>query len=389
MSLNLGLGLGVSRGGGGGVTLATGLVLNLDMTTGQDYSALSITSSSAVGLVKGHNGLWVAKPAGYLAGLEGARVNGSAPAWDDGSGNALSGVRWTGPKAEETNRHTKSSNLTTWAANTGATYAAPWSQLRGAFSCYNSPAAVTSGRYEIGVLIRKVSSSGVVRIENPQDGTAGKWNVDTSLLAAGENWVTRNHPAVTIVSNFDATAFTGDVWFKVSSGSPEIDVRALTVVAGTSAPSGPIETSGTTLTRLAETVAFPQTPGDNWTAVVGVDLSSGVPPSPIRFLGFNLSGKTPLYSNGSAATSFDGVAASFPTLALTTGSTKVGARFANKKVKLKANSTLGTTSSDDFAVGATTSVLIGQNASDSYLSAPIATVKIWTRALTDVEFANV
>jgi len=89
MGLGLGgLGHGLQRGGAGG--LARGRVLNLDWATGAGYGQLAVTSNSAIGVVKGHDGLWVAKPAGYLAGLEGARVNGSAPSWDDGLRNSLS-----------------------------------------------------------------------------------------------------------------------------------------------------------------------------------------------------------------------------------------------------------------------------------------------------------
>jgi hypothetical protein len=92
MSLNLGLSrLGVSRGGGGGVTLASGRVLNLDMTTGQDYEDLSVTTSSAVGLVPVYAGdgvkSYVPKTAWMLAGWDGVRViqnyiySNALPSW--------------------------------------------------------------------------------------------------------------------------------------------------------------------------------------------------------------------------------------------------------------------------------------------------------------------
>jgi hypothetical protein len=426
MSLNLGLSrLGLSRGGGG-VTLATGRVLNLDMTTGQDYSVPSITSSSAVGLVKGHDGLWVAKPAGYLAGLEGARVNGSAPAWDDGSGNALSGVRWTGPKAATTNLARYSADLSN-AVHTlsGATVGSLGASPTGATDAYKLIEDTSTGGHNI------IYTNG--QAPNVTSGTnytytyfykaSGRTKVRNFLASFNSlvvffdtatglfSGITGGTVTVTEAEYFSASGFwrisitdtaTATGQFRPSNDLVSTGTTVVYTGDGTSGGyywgfqleaaskfDGPIPTTSATVTRLAETVAFPQTPGDNWTAVLGVNLSSGVPPFLTRFLGFNLSGKTPLYSDGNNSTSFDGVAPSFPTLALSTGSTKIGVRFANKKVTLKVNSTLGSVSSSDFVVGATTSVLVGQNVSGNYLASPISTVKIWTRALTDVEFANV
>lgn len=75
MARTLGLSASVRRGGAG---ISYGRVLDLDMATGRDYSAPSITSSSAIGLVPVYAGdgvkTYVPKTAGMLAGWDGVRV---------------------------------------------------------------------------------------------------------------------------------------------------------------------------------------------------------------------------------------------------------------------------------------------------------------------------
>ena len=51
--------------------------------------------------------------------------------------------------------------------------------------------------------IKRVSTSGVLAIRNPSDGTnAGRWDVNLALLSDDYELITSSHPAVTIATNF-------------------------------------------------------------------------------------------------------------------------------------------------------------------------------------------
>jgi hypothetical protein len=292
MSLNLGLGrLGVSRGGGGGDPIAVGRVLNLDWGTGRDYSLLSITSSSAVGLVKGHDGLWVAKPAGYLAGLEGARVNGSAPAWDDGSGNALSGVRWTGPKAATTtiNARSKPTPGTNGWVITGATdggdVPGPDGNVTSARRIVYSANSQQIYRDLNGSIATTIYSAFIIK------GTAGNKinvyygsanNVNWQITFDG-TWQSISIPNMSsngtpdglriVLNNANAAQWGGTG----TTASQTVDVFMLQI---STAPDAYIPTTGTNLTRLATTVTETVAAiGANFSIMGTLDLSGGLPSS--------------------------------------------------------------------------------------------------------------
>jgi hypothetical protein len=380
---------------------AEGLVLDLNMTTGLGYSDLSITSSSAVGLVKGHDGLWVAKPAGYLAGLEGARVNGSAPAWDNGSGNALSGVVWRGPKAATT-------TLNAWSKPTPGTNSWVAASVTDGGDVPGPDGNATSARRLVfssgGQVFRNIISTAVAGYATVLiKGTAGDkinlyfgsftdsyscqftltggWDCLSKLLSLSGTPV----GSILSLNTVSSTIYGG----LNPTPAPTVDVFMLQV---STAPDAYIPTTGTNLTRLAETVSFPRAIGADWTAVVGADLSGGLPISAQTVIGTNVADCDPLWINASGDVGADvsgGLVYSSDTPNATTGTSKVGMRKAGNVWTAKADGTIGNNVTIS-APPAHASLRIGGSGDTEYSNVrfPISTVKIWDRALTDGLFTD-
>ena len=69
---------------------------------------------------------------------------------------------------------------------------------------YNSFVVIGTPLY-IGFWIKKVSSSGTLRIINSGGGTAGRWLIDLSTLPSGWVYIDHTSPYISIVSNFIIT----------------------------------------------------------------------------------------------------------------------------------------------------------------------------------------
>ena len=80
-----------------------------------------------------------------------------------------------------------------------------------------------NSRYEPSCWIKKISSTGVLRIDDPlgTGGSAGVWTVDFSNLSAEWEYINRSHNAVTVVEDFvSASGGSGGVHLYALSGGP-------------------------------------------------------------------------------------------------------------------------------------------------------------------------
>jgi hypothetical protein len=78
---------------------------------------------------------------------------------------------------------------------------------------------ISGSRYEPGFWFQKVTPTGVVQFSNPVTAAAGEWRVDLSLLNTGWNWITRSHPAVTIIVEFTASGGGCGVFWRSLTGT--------------------------------------------------------------------------------------------------------------------------------------------------------------------------
>ena len=90
---------------------------------------------------------------------------------------------------------------------------------------YQDVAGLTDGTYtrkEPSIWINRVSTSGIVTMHVTSSASAGlgEWTINLDTLGAGWQKVDRNHPAVTVVSNFvvHSSGHCG-IWFYAASGS--------------------------------------------------------------------------------------------------------------------------------------------------------------------------
>lgn len=274
-------------------TINFGKGFDVDFTTGLGYSDLSIISNSAVGLVKGHDGIWGAKPAGYLAGLEGARVNGSAPVWDDGSGNALSGVVWRGPLAETTTVNIWSKpepgNNDWGLAGAGMT---DGGNVPGPDGNATSARRITGGSEFIlsRVIVAGTNSFYGAFIAKGTAGQLGYWHFDNGIapfnrkrhiFTGGWDLILNNNPtsAPGNYLYFDAADRVGS---DHGSFSQTVDFFLIQVSL---APYPVIPTTGSNLTRLAETVTKTVTAlGTEFSIMGTLDLSGGLPTSTLDII---------------------------------------------------------------------------------------------------------
>ena len=93
-------------------------------------------------------------------------------------------------------------------------------------------------------------------VNNYGPSTLGQWDIDMSLLAGkGEQWVTRDHPAVSVVSAFVANGAGNCIFLirAVATTLPTFTMSLITMIPSTLDPVRPILTSGSTRTTAAET----------------------------------------------------------------------------------------------------------------------------------------
>lgn len=119
-------------------------------------------------------------------------------------------------------------------------------------------ATITTGtRYEPSFWCKKVSTSGTINVFNPQSSAAGQWTVDLSLLGTGWEYITRDHPAVTIQVEFVGNGNLGGFHLRgATGGALSIAIFCCQGEIG-SWSSSSIETTTATVTRAAETISFP------------------------------------------------------------------------------------------------------------------------------------
>jgi len=120
------------------------------------------------------------------------------------------------------------------------------------FFWYNSLNITAAARYEPSVYIKRVTTTGTLRI-NSANGTAnGQWAINLALLGSGFERITRSHPAVTVVTEFTGTGnnFSGIV-FVSASGTLQFEVWGAQIELGTFSTSY-IPTTTAAVTRNAD-----------------------------------------------------------------------------------------------------------------------------------------
>lgn len=392
MSLGLGLSplrLGAKRGGGS--SALAGPVVSLNWATGQDYSSFSVTSTSAGSTtgpwIKNNLGLYEAKPQGYPAHLEGCRVVSGAPAWTDVGGGAITNAIWRGiaPAATNltlwsrdlTNAAWTKSNVTAAKTATGvdgvSNSATTLTATAGNGTCLQAITSSSSAR-RTSAFVKRRTGSGTINMTH-DNGTT--W---TAVTVTG-SWTRVEIPSQTLANP--------TIGFRLVTSGDEIDVDIVQHETG-AVVTGPIVTTSVTASRVVETVEYLQAMGTDWAAVVGVDMSAGLPASDFAALIHSGSNLGQVYVNTSGRVlAWVGTGDSTtgaPTV--TTGTTKIGVRKAGNDWTLKADASLGTMRTKS-APAAHTSVKFG-GGTDTWdpFGRPISTIKIWDRAPSDTEFAD-
>lgn len=90
---------------------------------------------------------------------------------------------------------------------------------------YNALNVATGTRNEIGFYLKRVTTSGTLRLECANGASNGRWDINLALLGTGWNHIQRDHAAVTIVTEFTGTSniFSGPL-IKSNSGSLNVYV---------------------------------------------------------------------------------------------------------------------------------------------------------------------
>lgn len=111
----------------------------------------------------------------------------------------------------------------------------------------------SAARGEPSLYIKRVSTSGIIRIGNPSDGTKGDWTVDLSLLPDGWSRITRANAAVAVVTEFTGSATNGAGIHirRTVAGTVSFYVWAAQFEAGTHSSSY-IPTTTASVTRPAD-----------------------------------------------------------------------------------------------------------------------------------------
>lgn len=74
----------------------------------------------------------------------------------------------------------------------------------------------------VGVMLHPNGQTGTLRIQNAQKSSQGNWDVDLSALSQAWHWITNDHSAVTVNSEF--STFNGGAGFHIFQGSGDVDV---------------------------------------------------------------------------------------------------------------------------------------------------------------------
>lgn len=117
---------------------------------------------------------------------------------------------------------------------------------------YQITLGVSGSTYAPGLYIKKITTTGFLRIENAQNSTNGQWTVNLALLSNGWERLTDKHPAVTVNTPFTGYLSLIGIIFYASSGGPlTFNVDFVGLELGTTATS-PIPTTTAAVTRPAD-----------------------------------------------------------------------------------------------------------------------------------------
>jgi hypothetical protein len=110
--------------------------------------------------------------------------------------------------------------------------------------------------YAVTFWIKKSSSSGILRVNNPNSLASGRWEIDFSALDGDWTRIDENHPAVSVLSPFVGhTGNRGGVALSAVSGGPlSFYLWGMQAEVGTF-PSSYIPTTGSAQTRYADIAA--------------------------------------------------------------------------------------------------------------------------------------
>lgn len=148
----------------------------------------------------------------------------------------------------QTNRITYSSTLTSgWTDGGTGTGTAAFDAQVGAYTqlrsigasgsadwYYASSGHTGAARTEPGLMLRAVSTSGTLNISQPDNVSEGLWAINLALVSTTRfEWIDRFHPAVTVTTEFVATAGgASGIRFYAASGTLNFDVAIITQIEG-------------------------------------------------------------------------------------------------------------------------------------------------------------
>lgn len=173
-----------------------------------------------------------------------------------------------------------------------------WTEIRG-LGLYNtndygyaeSSVVSDSARIEPSFILNPVSTTGIVFFRSYYGSTYGSWDIDLSLLDTNTpNRITRDHPAVTVNSEFTATS-AGSIGVRLFTEDGPLDLDTdLYQLEEREFSTPPIETSGAAAIRYITQVRYPYSeqvfnqeegmlilehaPEDAWNSGIGGSITS-------------------------------------------------------------------------------------------------------------------
>lgn len=161
----------------------------------------------------------------------------------------------------------------------------------GAEDAFNSVTGLTNSvQLAASVFVKRVSTSGVLYVQNPNSVSEGRWEVDLSLLPDAWERITSGHPAVTAINSFaSSSSGVSGMHFQTKSGGP-IDVYAFWPnLVEANYVTSPIPPSSSPQTRNADVMSFATLPQAMLTGawkvkVIPYHASADLAPNDERFI---------------------------------------------------------------------------------------------------------